>query len=77
MAIPQKLLGGFFCQRLSVLIADINPLSIQDECTGSLFAFVIFFFRCTDQQRGNNFHPRSFKSFECQVLLTAYNYKEC
>lgn len=44
MAIPQKLLGGFFCQRLSVLIADISPLNIQDECTGSLFALVIFFF---------------------------------
>lgn len=39
MAIPQKLLGGFFCRIPSVLIADISPLSVQDECTRGLFAF--------------------------------------
>lgn len=40
----QKLLGGFFCQIPSVLIADISPLNVQDECTRVLFVCLL----CTD-----------------------------
>lgn len=44
MAISQKLLGGFFCHIPSVLIADISPLNVQDECTRVLFVCLL----CTD-----------------------------
>lgn len=48
MAIPRKLLVRFFCQVPSVLIADISPPNVQEECTRGLLGFDFFFFLNTD-----------------------------
>lgn len=59
---------------LSVLVGDISPSKVWDMYQKGLVFFSLH--RYSTKREQNYFHPRSFKSCECEMLLSAYNYKE-